>query len=193
MLAKKVHSFEDISLLAQLRQGDKVAFDRLYEKYKKDVFQEAFKRLENEEQAQDITQDVFTALYLKASENTIENLPGYLYISIKNNVYRMIQRQERFVPIPELLLELSSFSDYADANILYNELVNAYKGLVESLPEQQRIIYQMRFEEELNPDEIAERLGISPKTVRNHLGRALSSLRAATLLIQIVILFANKH
>ncbi len=193
MLGSKVHNSDDTALLIQMREGMRSAFDSLYEKYKKDVFNEAYKRLNDADQAKDITQDVFTALWINGSRKAIDNLPGYLYVAIKNNVYRLIQRQEKFVPIPDLLLELHSDKEHADAEILYNELVNAYEDLVGSLPEQQRIIYKMRFDDQLNPDEIAATLNLSPKTVRNHLGRAITRLRTAFLLIQLVFLFVGKH
>ena len=192
MLGDKVHSPEDTKLLSLMRDGNRSAFDTLYDKYKKDVFREAYKRLSNEEQAKDITQDVFTALWVKGSQSSIDNLPGYLYIAIKNNVLRLMQRESKFVPIPDILLELSTNYNRADADLLYNELLRAYEALVESLPEQQRIIYKLRYNDNLTPDEIAEKLNLSPKTVRNHLGIALTRLKAAFMLVQVIWWFAAK-
>ncbi len=192
MLADKVHSSEDTQLLAQMRDGLRAAFDAIFEKYKNDVFNEAYKRLNDKEQAKDIAQDVFTALWVKASQSPIDNLPGYFYISIKNNVFRLMQRACKFVPMPDLLLELASNQNRADADLLYKELVTAYEALVESLPEQQRIIYKLRYNDHLTPDEIAVKLNLSPKTVRNHLGIALSRLKTALMLIQLIWFFSGK-
>ena len=193
MLGDKKHNAEDTLWLSQMRDGQRMAFDRLYEKYKKDTFNEAYKRLNDKDLAKDIVQDVFTALWIKGSEMEINNLPGYLYIAIKNNVLRLMQRESRFVPVPELLAELYNNKDRADAGILYQELKNAYEALVASLPDQQRIIYQMRYDEQLSTDEIAEKLNLSPKTVRNHLGRALMRLKTTFMLLQIVFWIAGKH
>ena len=49
--------------------------------------------------------------------------------------------------------------------------------VVNSLPEQQRLVYKLQQEEELSYKEIGERLGISPNTVRNHLVRAFAAIR----------------
>lgn len=193
MLGKKSHSMEDTLLLSQMREGKKCGFDSLYEKYKKDVFNEAYYRLNDTDLAKDITQDVFTSLWIKGAENVISNLPGYLYVSVKNNVFRLMQRQNKFVPISDLLMELTSNSNRPDANLLYNELFNAYQALVANLPVQQRVIYRMRYDEQLSPDEIAEKLKLSPKTVRNHLGRALLRIRFAFLLVQLLSWIADKH
>ena len=193
MLGTRQHSAEDSLLLSQMRTGSSTAFDTLYDKYKKEVFNEAYKRLNDIEQAKDITQDIFIALWVKASESPIDNLPGYLYTAIKNNVIRFLQRAGKFLPLPDLLQELHhSHSNHADADLLYKELVKAYHAVVESLPEQQRIIYKMRYEDNLDPKEIARKLHLSEKTVRNHLGRALSRLRPLVVLIPLVLWLGNK-
>lgn len=193
MLSKRVHSTEDTLLLAQLREGMRFAFDTLYEKYKADVFNEVYKRLGSVDQAKDVTQDVFIALWTKGSVTVIHNLPGYFYISIRNNVFRLMQRKRKFVPIPDLLSELKGNSQQADAGVLYKELLAKYKGLVEKLPEQQRIIYRLRYDDQLTPEEIAQKLHLSPKTVRNHLGRALTRLKALFLLTQVVFWITGKY
>ena len=193
MLGDRQHSAEDSLLLSQMRTGSRTAFDDLYNKYKKDVFNEAHKRLSDSEKAKDLTQDVFIALWVKASDVAIDNLPGYLYISIKNNVLRLLQREGKFVPIPDLLQELSNNSNRADADLLYKELLKSYKAVVASLPQQQRIIYQMRYEENLSPEEIALKLNLSAKTVRNHLGRALSRIKPTVILIPLILWLAGKQ
>jgi RNA polymerase sigma-70 factor (ECF subfamily) len=193
MLRDKVHSAEDTFLLSEMRDGNRSAFDSLYEKHKKDVFNDAYKRLNDAHLAKDVTQDVFTALWVKASATDIHNLPGYLYVAIKNNTLRLMQRQSKFVPIPELLTELSTYRNRADAELLYKDLAKAYEALVGTLPVQQRVIYKMRYQDQLSPDEIAAQLNISPKTVRNHLGKALAHLKETFLLVELFLWIADKH
>lgn len=192
MLSGKNHTESDTLLLAQMRSGSKTAFDVLYEKYKRDVYAEANKRLHDPEQAQDITQDVFTGLWIKGSEQEITNLPGYLFISIRNKVLRTIARQDKFVPMPELLADLAESKERPDQQMLYKELLEAYEAIVNNLPDQQRIIYKMRYTENRSPEEIAELLNLSPKTVRNHLGKALASLKSAMMIIHILIYLTGK-
>ena len=192
MLTGKVHDVQDSMLLRQLSEGDTLAFDMLYEKYWRSVIDEAYKRTGDKDQAKDIAQEVFTSMWTRGTEKPIENLPAWLYTVTKNNVYKHTQQQGRFVSIPDLLFELESYNDLADAAILGKELRRAYQALIASLPAQQRIIFQMRYHDELSPDEIAIKLDISPKTVRNHLGRALTKLRATFMLVQLLLIFAGK-
>lgn len=193
MLTGKIHSVQDSLLLAQLSEGSKNAFDALYEKYWSNVIDEAYKRIGDRDQAKDIAQEVFTSMWLRGTENPIENLPAWLYTVTKNHVYKLLQKKERFVPIPDLLSELESYNDRADAPFLEKELLRAYEALIASLPDQQRVIFKMRYQDDLTPDEIASKLNLSPKTIRNHLGRALLKFKTAFLLIQLlVILTENK-
>jgi RNA polymerase sigma-70 factor (ECF subfamily) len=58
-----------------------------------------------------------------------------------------------------------------------NELRALIETAINKLPEKSRQIYLMARNENLSHKEIAARLGITPKTVENHVGIALHKLR----------------
>ena len=93
------------------------------------------------------------------------------------------------MPIPDLLTELGNYNDQADAGILEKELFNAFEILIASLPDQQRIIFKMRYQDELSPNEIASKLNLSPKTIRNHIGKALIKLKTPLMLAPLLMIF----
>jgi len=192
MLAGKKHSKEDSELLLALGSGSHSAFRALYEKYWSTVLDEAFKRLGDPDQAKDVVQEVFASLWFKADTLGIKNLPAWLTTVTKNQVFNTLKKENRFVPFPEIFAELESYGDDTDAGLLRKELSNAYNALINALPEQQRIILNMRYKEGLSPDEISKRLNISPKTVRNHLGRALAKLKTGILLLNIFLFISGK-
>lgn len=192
MLTGKVHTIQDTLLLIKLSEGCSHAFDALYEKYWSHVFDEAYKRIGDRDQAKDIAQEVFTSMWTRGTETIIENLPAWLYTVTRNHVYKQIQKQECFVPIPDLLSELEGYDGWADAAMIEKELLRAFKILIESLPDQQRIIFRMRYQDELSPNEIALKLNLSPKTIRNHLGRAIIKLKATIMLFQLIMILAGK-
>jgi len=192
MLTGKKHSAEDSRLLLEISGGSSVAFQVLYEKYWSDVLDEAYKRIDDIDQAKDVVQEVFAALWSKAGMLEIKNLPAWLTTVTKNQVFSMLKKQQRFVPLTDIFAELDGYGDHPDANLLRTELAKAYEALVNALPEQQRIIFNMRYKDELSPDEIAQKLNLSPKTVRNHLGRALLKLKTAFFLMNFVMFFYEK-
>ncbi|ETZ22351.1 RNA polymerase sigma factor [Pedobacter sp. V48] len=185
------NSIGDHELLLELSEGSKYAFDVLYNRYWKLVFNTAFKRLNDMERAQDIAQDVFVQLWIRGTASPIENLPAYLNVAARNGVFKHLEKEGRYATLPDTAAELEGTLGDADAKILHNEFLEAFDQLIESLPSQQRIIFRMRFEDDLSSQEIAERLQISPKTVRNQLGKALNKFRTSLMLIYAVVLYSQ--
>jgi len=176
----------DTELLLRLGNGDKHAFDILYNRYWKQVFNAAYKRLGDREQAQDIAQDVFIQLWTRASKAPIDNLSGYLMVATRNGVFKKMEKEAKYSALPESVHQMESATG-ADSGVLHQEFLIAFQALIETLPPQQRLIFKMRFEEELNSQQIAEKLEISVKTVRNQLGKALATLRSSLLLIHVLL------
>lgn len=174
---------EDISLLSQLREGSRTAFNSLYEKYWDRVYVQAYRHLGDPESAEDITQDIFLQLWLRRSELVIRNLPGYLSRATRNNVFKRMEKEQRYTPIPELLARARPDSDGADTRLLLEEFQAAYEAVVATFPSGQQTIFKMRYHHGLSTGDIALRLRISRKTVQNQLGRCLNRLRGALPLI----------
>lgn len=187
MYQDSFHNAEDSKLLLQLSEGSKHAFDILYDKYWKQVFNAAYKRLNDTEQAQDIAQDVFIQLWIRGTRSPIENLPAYLFVAARNSVFKHLEKEFKYTAMPDIANQIENPLDRADAEVLYEEFLQAFNDLINTLPTQQRIIFKMRFEEDLSSQQIADQLQISPKTVRNQLGKALATLRTSLLVFQFFV------
>lgn len=182
------HKISDQELLEQMKGDDESAFHLLYDRYWEQAYSAAFKRLGDTEYAKDITQDIFLQLWSRRKELQIASVPGYLYMSVRNNVFKWMEKEQRFTTIPDLLACLDRPSDNADVELLRKEFMVKYEALVNSLPAGQREIFKLRFHEDLSTKEIAEKLDISRKTVQNQLGKSVSQLRDALDVLYIVAL-----
>lgn len=176
----------DLLLLSNLRMGDKKAFDNLYERHWDKVFYTALKKIKDVDVAKDITQEVFTYIWLNRETNHILDLDAYFFSAVRNNVFRLMKREKRFTSISELIVEHKNFCS-ADTEILEKELFIAYERLVQSMCPAQREIYNLRYKEDLSTYEIAKQLNISRKTVQNQLGRALTLLRTSLMTVAILV------
>lgn len=176
----------DTKLLAEVFKGNHNAFDILYNRYWKWVFNAAYKRTNDRAIAEDITQDVFVQLWSRKTNHVIESLPSYLLIAARNGVFKRLDREERYAELSAELLESDGSVDATDARLLHKEFLMAFAELIETLPEQQRLIFKYRFNDGLSSQEIAEKLQLSPKTVRNHIGRALATLKKELVWLQIL-------
>ncbi|RDC58236.1 HTH domain-containing protein [Pedobacter chinensis] len=183
---------DDVDLLLRLKRGDRLAFEFIFKKYWTFVYDSAFRRLKDHAVAEDVTQDVFVQLWTAGQATIIINLKSYLFISVRNKVIRLFQRQSKFVPIEDMLAQLKlGASERSDANLLYKELSLAYEALILQLSAQQQIIYDLKFTQNLSADEIAQRLGLSPKTVRNQIGKINYKLRTSLFSLLFIILFLS--
>lgn len=190
MFIKGGAKVNDKLLLLQLKEGSRKAFDALYDQYWSAVYAAAYKRLQDEDMAKDIAQDVFLQLWAKRDTLHIENLPAYLYTAIRNKVYNIFEQQRKFMPVPDLFASLAERDDQADAMLLKKEFLRAYDALLESLPVTQRKIFRMRYDQGLSTEDIAAQLDISRKTVQNHLSSAVTRMRSSltTLTVLLVLL-----
>lgn len=159
----------------------------LYEKHWDKVYSQSFKKLNDPDLAKDITQDVFIYLWMHRENNHIENLQAYLFSAVRNNVFRALKKDGKFIPISDLIVESRLHYPDADAELLEKEFFRTYDLLIQSMPPAQQTIFRMRYHEDLSTLEIAEKLNLSRGTVQNQLTRAVTMLRASLLSIALLI------
>ncbi|MBB5636936.1 RNA polymerase sigma-70 factor (ECF subfamily) [Pedobacter cryoconitis] len=170
-------SWNDTQLVASMTAGDKAAFDEIYERYWKKLYNESFKRLRSMEQVEELVQSVFVDLWTKKERKNIQNIYAYLLTAVRYQVY-MLYKKGRTLPQFEEPLEHMALS-YSSADSLLNEKeIRNYIAVWLALqPEKRGEIFRMKFMEERTTKEISEHLGISQKTVQNQIITSHASLR----------------
>jgi RNA polymerase sigma-70 factor (family 1) len=185
---------EDTALLQKVGEGCQQSFNALYEKYWESTYSAAYKRLKDPDQAKDIIQEIFTHIWFKRETLKIENLPAYLQVSVRNRVFKHLGKQKLNHPFFDVLETLPALHMQADSNLLAKEFFDAYQALIESLSPKKKLIFRLRFQEDLSTKDIAFQLGLSRKTVQNQLGKAIEFLKVSlfySFLIIAIVLFAD--
>jgi RNA polymerase sigma-70 factor (family 1) len=179
----------------RIQQKDLKAFESYYKINYKSFFLIACKYLKNTVQAEEIVNDIFVKIWEDGNKITIDSsLKSYLYKAIINKSINAIYKNKKDL---QLLTDLYNVRDesYEMRQIEENELKIKLYAEIELLPEQCKKVFKLSRFEELKQQEIADKLGISIKTVKNHITYALkqisksidSFLLAAYLLIQNVL------
>ncbi|HKG04860.1 MAG TPA: RNA polymerase sigma-70 factor [Pedobacter sp.] len=169
----------DQELLALLKRGDDAALAEFYRRYWQPLYVSIFQILKDRQPSEDIIQEIFIKFWDKRESLEIQiSVKAYLFASCRYEVFRLIKtqkvREDIFDSLHERLHEPSAYG-----SMEHKELIAQINSIVDQLPDKCREVYKLSREENLSHKEIAERLGISTKTVENHITRALTQLRAS--------------
>ena len=167
----------DDELYGLMKYGDSTAFNTIYNRHWSNVYNEAYKRLKDSEQVEEIVQDIFSDLWKTRSSKNIENLKNYLRVAGKYQVYAIYRREKNNPKFEEPLEEMALHGKLADASQNEKDLKSVIATWISTQPPKRRQIIQLRFNEEMETKDIALKLGISQKTVQNQLLTAQAALK----------------
>jgi len=173
----------DVDLLKKIVQKDKNAFETIYKAYFRKLYTLSFRYLRDEAIAEELANDVFMMLWENADRLAInQSLGAYLSRSVINLSLNQLKKNQRLLDrnndyIKDL--DLADNEDQADLAALYESKLLMIESILQSLPPQCRKIVLMSKYDKMKQQEIADQLGISIKTVKNHLTIAYDKIRVA--------------
>lgn len=160
-----------------LAKNDTLAFTEIYNRYWKKILVVAYNRLKNNEEAEDITHDVFASLWSNRGKSKIECLENYLATAAKYSVLAKIKRKERQRLYNRSLEQAPVFDLPVEASLHYKKILETVQREIENLPQKCKLIFKYSRDEGMATKQIAGKLNISPKTVENQINKALKQLR----------------
>lgn len=176
---RKLSFHSDHHLIENLRKGDPIAFEEVFSKYSNKLYQFSLSYLKSEADAEEIVQDVFLKLWEKRKAiKTETSFQSYLFTITLNYIKRHFNRKARADKYKHELAGQFFSNDQVESSISYQDLLNKLDRLIDRLPEKRKRIFIERKQHEKPVKQIAEELGITPKTVENQLTRALNFLRS---------------
>jgi RNA polymerase sigma-70 factor, ECF subfamily len=172
---------ETIKLVKKLRKGNVSAFDLIFKIYNQKVFNFCLKLLNKQEDAEEVTQEVFIALWENREKIELNtSLSSYIYRIARNKIYN-IYRKSYYVQAYLEYMNVNSkkLESFTEDEILYNELNQFLNVTIEALPPRRKEVFELSRFEGLTYKEIAKRMKISENTVDVQIRKALGFLRNA--------------
>ncbi len=156
--------------------GDRTAFESLFRLHYRALCAFATGYVKDADKAEDLVQDLFFRLWLDREKVQITtSIKAYLYTAVRNRCLTAIKSGSRLVVLNE-----EAHDHVQDETISENdhtERIARVQAAIEELPEERKKVFKLSRYEGLKYHEIAEKLGISEKTVENQMGKALKTLR----------------
>jgi len=170
---------DDQEALLQLVEGNLDAYRFLFDHHFSDLCNFLLIYLHSKELAEDIALEIFTFIWEKRQTLQINtNFKSFLFAAAKNKAITLYKKEHQkiFTQIENVksVMPNDSSSQFTMEN---NELHDLINEAIFKLPEKCRQVYLMAWEENMSYNEIAVQLGLSPKTIENHVGIALHKLR----------------
>lgn len=174
-----MYKLSNEEILVLMQQGDEAAFEELYNRYWKKLYNAIYSRTRSVEWSESIVQDFFTSLWLKRSKLKINSsFEAYAFTAVRYHLFHYIQKEIIRKKYSEALKVRSvRHANSTEEMVLANDLSKNVSKAVAQLPEKCRSVFELSRHAHKTNREIAEELGISEKTVENHLTRALKYLR----------------
>lgn len=154
-------------------------FEMFFDSYKEQVYSYVLTIVKFPESAEELTQDIFIKLWTcRDILHEIKNIDNYIFILCRNsalNYLRKVKSDERVYT--ELRNYATGQHNQLEEYLLDRDYEKLLSVALSSLSPQRQTVYRLSREEGLSINEIAERLGLSPNTVKNHLVSSLQGLR----------------
>ncbi|MBL1410591.1 RNA polymerase sigma factor [Sphingobacterium faecale] len=170
----------EIKRLMQLVEQSPVeAFNLVFEKYWEGLYRVACRKVNDNEIAKDVVQEVFIAFWdFLPRLSLCDKIEGYLYSVLRNQIFKLYEKDEvRLRYAMNYVKEEHALEESPQEKFLNRELEGVVHEEIQRMPERMQLIYQLKSKEGYTVKRIAEELGLSEQTVKNQLYNANERLR----------------
>jgi RNA polymerase sigma-70 factor (ECF subfamily) len=172
----------DRVVVEAIRSGDTRAFEALYRAHFRRIFSFAMRKLGDTAEAEDVTQEVFAAVF-----SCIERFEGksdlvvWIYGITRNILNNRLRRRGgvRLVPLEQIPPEASPLDLGPEPHAEAREALRRVRAAIEDLPRDQKRILELRHGRRLAIRKIAEIMNRSEDAIKSSLYRARRTLAAS--------------
>lgn len=163
------------ALVKKTQSGDRRAFRELVELHDRQIYALIRRYISEPDLAKDVYQDVFMSVYRNITQFKHQTeFSTWLYRITVNTCLSTLRKESR---LPRAHIEPDRDDLHPSESPEKQMLVNDILELAATLPDKQRIVFFMRFQNDLKINEIADALDVDPGTVKGYLSRCVKRIR----------------
>lgn len=165
-------------LIGKMKTGDRESFNQIFRRYYTPLTRFCVRFVADADQSAEIVQDLFVKLWTNREKlDFTSSFESYMLRSVRNAAITFINKERAHAETNERI-----YTDDSDANdpsetLQSNNLEASYREVLASMPEKRREVFLASRYDGLKYSEIAEKLGLSQKTVEAHMSAAIKQLR----------------
>lgn len=168
----------DEQLVIQLNEGNKFAFEEIYDRYWYKLFCIAYHQIGTKEEAEELVHDLFENIWNRRDLSNIRHLSSYLVLSMKHLVTNFIKSKITWRKYKEyIILQKMQEASVTDEEIEFSDLSKALDNALKKLPEKTSQIFQLSRFENRSVKDIAREMNLSEKAVEYHITKSLKVLK----------------
>ena len=176
-------------LIAQLRSNAVEGFDRLIEQYGDRLYWHIRRIVVHHEDTEDVLQETFTRAYLSIADfrgDTESSLTAWLYRIATNQSIRVLRKRKKWVfsSLDSVRGDLLATFEHEVAPAA-DEIVVKLQRAILALPTKQRLVFNMRYYDELSFEQIAQATGDSVSTLKTNYHYAVKKIREQVKVIEL--------
>lgn len=169
----KINEKELKELFIEIKNNNKRAFEKLYNKYNKIVYGIAFSILKNKPDSEDVAQTVFSKIYtLEKDKLPKDKIGSWLYSVTKNETLLLLRKKDNSI-------DLEDIYNIKDENNEMDKFISqdSYNRLINSLNPKEQEVVSLKLLSNLTFKEIGSLLGESTNTVKWRYYKAIHTLK----------------
>ena len=165
-------------LIEKMKAGDRESFNQIFRRYYTPLTRFCVRFVADGDQSAEIVQDLFVKLWTNREKLTFNtSFESYMLRSVRNSAITYINKERAHAETHERI-----YADESDANdpsetLQSNNLEASYRKVLANMPEKRREVFLASRFDGLKYAEIAEKMGLSQKTVEAHMSAAIKQLK----------------
>lgn len=182
--AEDGYNTPDEILIERLRKGDIEALNTVFREYVDRLYDYAFRYVKSQDESEEIVQSIFFKLWEDRTRIVVRgSIAQFLYTAVRNRALDYLKHETVKENWKTRVVEYGNATsailnpDTPESALEAAERAAAISRAFSELPDRRREVCELRWNGGLSYAQIAEKLGISEKTVKNQLARGIEQIR----------------
>ena len=166
------------NLIERIKGGDRESFNQVFRRYYSPLVRFCVRFVADSDIAAEIVQELFVKLWSNREKLSFNNsFESYMLTSVRNSAITYINKERSHAEANLRVYSEESDNNDPSETLQSNNLEESYRQILKAMPEKRREVFLASRFDGLKYAEIAEKLGISQKTVEAQMSAAIKQLR----------------